>query len=403
MSKPQDVAIKVVNVSKTFNLPHERNTTLKSIFVDPFKKRTYERQRVLKDISFDIKKGEFFGIIGRNGSGKSTLLKLIAGIYSPDEGHIVVKDKLTPFIELGVGFSPDLTGRENVFLNGALLGFNRKEMLTMYDKIVEFAELKRFMEQRLKNYSSGMQVRLAFAIAIQAKTPILLLDEVLAVGDEAFQRKCYNYFSKLKREGKTVILVSHSMSVVRDYCTKVIVLKDGHIDYSGDVKTAVQKYTELNLADIQRKNFTEENKKLFGNGEAAIKNVRTTYKGKKHRVYKPGQNIEVSILIEALSTLESPVIGMIIQDEQGRIVFATNTKEMNKKIKTVNKGNSINAVFEIKNIYTNSTYSISCAITNSDRSIIFARIEEVAKFDIAGWSMEHSLVHPEHSFYIKTQ
>ena len=181
MSQKDEVAIKVSHVSKSFKLPHEKSNSVKSIVVNPLKKRTYERQEVLKDINFEIKKGEFFGIVGRNGSGKSTLLKLLAGIYSPDKGSIQVNGKLTPFIELGVGFNPELTGRENVFLNGALLGFNRKEMSTMYDEIVEFAELEKFMDQKLKNYSSGMQVRLAFSIAIRAKSDILILDEVLAV------------------------------------------------------------------------------------------------------------------------------------------------------------------------------------------------------------------------------
>src|SRR6185369_1020349 len=157
----------------------------------------YERQQVLKQVSFEIKKGEFFGIVGRNGSGKSTLLKLLAGIYVPDKGYIQVNGSLTPFIELGVGFNPELTGRENIFLNGALLGFDHKKVESIYDSIVDFAELHRFMDQKLKNYSSGMQVRLAFSIAIQAKTDILVLDEVLAVGDADFQRKCLQYFTQL--------------------------------------------------------------------------------------------------------------------------------------------------------------------------------------------------------------
>lgn len=205
--KDDDIAIKVNGVSKAFKLPHEKQNSVKGLFVNMFRgKRTFERQQVLKDISFDIKKGEFFGIVGRNGSGKSTLLKLMAGIYTPDKGHIQVNGKLTPFIELGVGFNPELTGRENVFLNGALLGFNRKEMEAMYDEIVAFAELESFMDQKLKNYSSGMQVRLAFSIAIRANTDILVLDEVLAVGDEAFQRKCFAYFAKLKQEKRQLFL-----------------------------------------------------------------------------------------------------------------------------------------------------------------------------------------------------
>jgi ABC-2 type transport system ATP-binding protein len=185
-----DVVIEASDLQKTFLLPHEKTTSIKGAVVNFYRhNRAFEKQHVLKGISFQIKKGEFFGIVGRNGSGKSTLLKILAGIYAPTEGHIRVEGKLTPFIELGVGFSPELTGRENVFLNGALLGFSRKEMNAMYDDIVAFAEIERFMDQKLKNYSSGMQVRLAFSIAIRADSDILVLDEVLAVGDAAFQRK----------------------------------------------------------------------------------------------------------------------------------------------------------------------------------------------------------------------
>ena len=241
-------AIKVEKVSKTFKLPHERNNSIKSAVINFHKRnRTYETQQVLKDISFEVKKGEFFGIIGRNGSGKSTMLKLLAGIYTPDSGDISLNGKLIPFIELGVGFNPDLSGRENVFLNGALLGFNRKEMAAMYDDIVEFAELERFMDQKLKNYSSGMQVRLAFSIAIRAQGDILLLDEVLAVGDENFQQKCYGYFAQLKEQKKTVVLVSHDMAAVRNYCTNGILLHEGEIYSKGSIEEITNKYSELNL------------------------------------------------------------------------------------------------------------------------------------------------------------
>jgi ABC-2 type transport system ATP-binding protein len=200
-----EVAIKVENVSKTFKLPHEKANSLKSAVVNFWHSdRTFENQKALSDISFEVKKGEFFGIVGRNGSGKSTLLKLLAGIYTPSKGEIRINGKLTPFIELGVGFNPELTGRENVFLNGALLGFSRKEMEVMYEDIVKFAELRRFMDQKLKNYSSGMQVRLAFSIAIRAQSDILVLDEVLAVGDSNFQSthdsgfrtNCFREFTK---------------------------------------------------------------------------------------------------------------------------------------------------------------------------------------------------------------
>ncbi|HEX4774487.1 MAG TPA: ABC transporter ATP-binding protein [Candidatus Saccharimonadales bacterium] len=243
-----DIAVKVDGVSKTFKLPHEKNSSLKSVVINFYKRnKSYEKQKALQDISFEIKKGEFFGIVGRNGSGKSTLLKLLAGIYSPSRGGITINGKLIPFIELGVGFNPELTGRENVFLNGALLGFNRSEMTAMYEDIVEFAELRKFMDQKLKNYSSGMQVRLAFSIAIRAQGDILLLDEVLAVGDAAFQQKCFDYFETLKREKKTVIFVSHDMTAVTRFCTRGIYIEDGEVKKAGDPIDIAELYKMENL------------------------------------------------------------------------------------------------------------------------------------------------------------
>lgn len=240
--------IDVDKVNKSFYLPHEKQTSIKNLFINVFKgKKSFEHQHVLKDISFKVNQGDFFGIVGRNGSGKSTLLKLLAGIYYPNSGDIKVNANLTPFIELGVGFNQELSGRENVFLNGALLGFNRVEMSDMYEDIVKFAELGRFMDQKLKNYSSGMQVRLAFSIAIRARSDILLLDEVLAVGDSAFQQKCFRYFEKLKKENKTVVFVSHDMSSVTRFCNKAIYLKNGRLTHSGTASEIADIYKLENI------------------------------------------------------------------------------------------------------------------------------------------------------------
>jgi len=261
-----DIAIKVDHISKTFKLPHEKQTSVKGALIGLLRggKRSYERQKVLNDISFEIKKGEFFGIVGRNGSGKSTLLKLLAGIYTPTKGGIGVNGKLTPFIELGVGFNPELTGRENVFLNGALLGFNRKEMEAMYDDIVEFAEIERFMDQKLKNYSSGMQVRLAFSIAIRANTDILVLDEVLAVGDAAFQQKCNDYFEMLKKdEQKTIILVTHSMDAVEKYCSRAALIHDGKVKLIGSPHEVANQYTLENFDSGRLDGVDKENLSSF--------------------------------------------------------------------------------------------------------------------------------------------
>lgn len=244
----KEIAIEVSNISKSFRLPHERHSGLKQkILSFGHGSRGFERQHVLKDISFNIKKGEFFGIVGKNGSGKSTLLKILAGIYVPDKGAVKLNGSLTPFIELGVGFNPELSGRENVFLNGALLGFSRQEMEAMYGEIVEFAELERFMDQKLKNYSSGMQVRLAFSIAIRARSDILLLDEVIAVGDEAFKRKCNRYFEDVKNSGATVILVTHDMGAVQRFCDRAILLESGKIIKEGEAWEIADEYKSLNL------------------------------------------------------------------------------------------------------------------------------------------------------------
>ena len=243
------VVLKVDHVAKMFRLPTEQATGLKMAFLNWTKGiKGYTEQHVLRDINFEVRQGDFFGIVGRNGSGKSTLLKIISQIYTPEHGSVTVKGKLVPFIELGVGFNPELTGRENVYLNGALLGFTRAEIDAMYDDIVEFAELEDFMDRKLKNYSSGMQVRLAFSVAIKAQGDILVLDEVLAVGDEAFQRKCDNFFAEIKKDPtKTVILVTHSMDSVKKYCNKAILIKDGEIIVSGNKDDVADRYTLENL------------------------------------------------------------------------------------------------------------------------------------------------------------
>lgn len=247
MTKNDDVAIRVNHVAKDFYLPHENSNSIKTKIVRLFDKkdRGADIQHALKDVSFEVKKGEFFGIVGRNGGGKSTLLKIIAQIYVPTRGSVEVNGRLVPFIELGVGFNPELTGRENVYLNGALLGFTRKEIEEQYDDIVKFAELEEFMDQRLKNYSSGMQVRLAFSVAIRADSDILILDEVLAVGDEAFQRKCRDYFFKAKEEGKTVIIVTHSMESVRMFCSRAILIDEGTVAAEGDPDRVATEYSKL--------------------------------------------------------------------------------------------------------------------------------------------------------------
>jgi ABC-type polysaccharide/polyol phosphate transport system ATPase subunit len=237
-------AIEVQGVSKSFRLPHESRTTFKEHFLHPFIRTEYEQNDALVDISFDVEAGEFFSIIGPNGSGKSTLLKILGSIYRADSGELHVNGKLSPFIELGVGFNPELTARDNVRINATLLGLTKRQLNERYDEIVAFAELERFMDQKLKNFSSGMQVRLAYSIAIQVTFDILLLDEVLAVGDGEFQEKCLQTFEEIRAAGKTIVFVSHDLATVRDFSDRVLYIEQGHAAALGSADEVIARYND---------------------------------------------------------------------------------------------------------------------------------------------------------------
>lgn len=254
----KDIAIKVDNVSKTFRIPHEKVTSLRGAFVSALSRdKGYEEFKALDDVSFEVKKGEFFGIIGRNGSGKSTLLKVLAGIYRPDKGEVKVHGLISPFLELGIGFNPELSGRDNVYLNAAVLGLSHKQIDEKFDDIVEFSELRRFIDQKVKNYSSGMQVRLAFSVAIYANRDILLMDEVLAVGDSNFQSKCMEEFNKYKDAGKTVILVTHDIATVQRHCDRAILLRNGKIEMIGNSEDVGNEYIYQNMSDEEKRSVVE--------------------------------------------------------------------------------------------------------------------------------------------------
>jgi ABC-type polysaccharide/polyol phosphate transport system ATPase subunit len=234
--------IEVERVSKAFRLPHERRTTLKEYFLHPLRRTEYEEQHALQEVSFRVHPGEFFGIVGPNGSGKSTLLRIIAGIYRQDAGSVRLNGLLSPFIELGVGFHPELTARDNIRINGTLLGLDRRELNARYESIVRFSELERFVDQKLKNFSTGMQLRLAYAIAIQVDFDILLLDEVLAVGDQSFQNKCLDTFVRFREEGKTIVLVTHNLQWIRRFADRALLLVDGVVQAGGDPREVIDRY-----------------------------------------------------------------------------------------------------------------------------------------------------------------
>jgi len=239
-------AITVKNLSKTFRLPAERRGTLRERLLKIHQKNERKPLRTLDNISFEIQQGEFFGIIGRNGSGKSTLLKILAGIYKPDKGsEFSVNGRIAPMLELGVGFKSELTGRENVYLNATILGLTKQEIDARYEEIVRFAELENFMNLQVKHYSSGMSVRLAFSVVAQLDTPIMLLDEVMAVGDFVFEEKCFELFERYKKEGKTIILVTHDTEEMERFADQVMLIHQSRIEMIGDPKEVLDRYHVL--------------------------------------------------------------------------------------------------------------------------------------------------------------
>jgi len=401
MTKNKKIAIEVRNVTKSFRIPLDGSSGIKQKILNIFKrKKGYREFTPLRDISFKVKKGEFFGIVGRNGSGKSTLLKTIAGIYVPEEGYTKVNGLLVPFIELGVGFNPELSGRENVSLNSALLGFSREETATMYEDIVDFAELHDFMEEQLKNYSSGMQVRLAFSIAIRAKGDILLLDEVLAVGDSAFQQKCFDYFAQLKEEKKTVVLVTHSMSAVQKFCDTALLLDDGVIVHQGTSEDVARRYEEMFIKERTEKKIKSGltskitlNRKEVVTLDSVVaiqKNVSTVH-------LKAFEDFKLLITLTPNEDINLTVVGFNIKNEQGDVLSAFSTLDSLGGIQFKAR-KKLELHIEIENIFTNGNYTLNMAIadnTNGTEKLIY-RKRDALHFSISGVTHhQSSLMHPK--------
>ncbi|HFI0148710.1 TPA: ABC transporter ATP-binding protein [Streptococcus suis] len=326
----KNIAVKVDHVSKFFKLPTEATQSLRTTMVNRFRGiKGYKEQHVLKDISFEVEKGDFFGILGRNGSGKSTLLKIISQIYVPEKGSVTVDGKLVSFIELGVGFNPELTGRENVYLNGALLGFSREEIDAMYDDIVDFAELREFMNQKLKNYSSGMQVRLAFSVAIKAQGDVLILDEVLAVGDEAFQRKCNDYFQERKKSGKTTILVTHDMGAVKKYCNKAVLIENGLVKALGDPSDVANQYSLDNTVVQAQPKVDEVKEEVEEEQVVFVENLQVKLLSDKQ--ITPNDPIEFEISYDVVKDIESYIVFSLTDIDRNIWMYNDNAYDLMTK------------------------------------------------------------------------
>lgn len=406
MNKKTDkTAIKVEHLTKTFRIPLERSSGLKQKLVNTLRgKKGYREFTPLNDISFEIEEGEFFGIVGRNGSGKSTLLKSIAGIYTPSSGVVHVKGKLVPFIELGVGFNAELTGRENVYLNGAMLGFSNKEMDAMYDEIVEFAELGEFMEESLKNYSSGMQVRLAFSIAIRAKGDVLLLDEVLAVGDSAFQKKCFDYFRYLRTQNKTVILVTHSMPSVVEFCDRALLLDVGEIKSIGMAQDIAQLYDEMFIREraIKEHDKRKESSEQGLEKDLELRSIQLFQTGKATKHIRAHEDFTIKLSLESEKVIKSATLGVNILNSNNQIVLATGTKRLDEDFKLQRGVTTVE--FDVENIYTEDTYYINIAAEDDNNKELLLKKTDTLTFDITGVKYaKQSLTHPNISIRVSNE
>ncbi|GBE57249.1 teichoic acids export ATP-binding protein TagH [bacterium BMS3Abin01] len=386
MAKNTEIAIKVDAVSKRFKIPHEKHSTLKAAVLNIFNKKSYTEFQALEDVSFEVKKGEFFGIIGRNGSGKSTLLKIIAGIYVPSRGKIKINGRISPFLELGVGFNPELTARENIFLGGSILGLTKKEIKKRFNKIVEFSELQDFIDMKFKNFSSGMQVRLAFALAIYAHAEILLMDEVLAVGDSNFQNKCLEEFNKYREEGKTVVLVTHDIAVVQRYCDRAMLLRNGDIVKIGKPEDIGNEYILQNMEDeekrIQEEQKENDEESTFREGDVGITNVEfLDSRGQERNVFGTGDDIVARIHYFSEDTIEKPVFGVAIHTQDGIHISGPNTRTSGFMIPEIQGEGYLDFIIKEAPLFTGA-YKLTVALFNWNLSIPYAYQKKKYTFKI---------------------
>ncbi|HWD63806.1 MAG TPA: ABC transporter ATP-binding protein, partial [Solirubrobacteraceae bacterium] len=321
--------VSVDRVSKAFKLPHEQFFTLKERVLHPVRSRQYDLLEAVRDVSIEVGRGEFFGIVGRNGSGKSTLLKCIAGIYRKDTGSIRVRGRISPFIELGVGFSPELTARDNVMINAIMLGLTRREARERFDAIIDFAELRDFLDLKLKNYSSGMLVRLAFSAAIQVRTEVLLVDEVLAVGDANFQQKCFDQFKRLKDEGRTILFVTHDMGAVERFCDRAMLLDKGQMVEIGAPAGVARSYNRLNFARALGSTSAGARAPApFGQTVDIKDGWFEDPAGRRVAESAYGDPCTIGVEVEFRQTIEDPIFGIALINQAGSAILNISSDQL---------------------------------------------------------------------------
>jgi ABC-2 type transport system ATP-binding protein len=407
-SAPTHTAIEVEGLEKTFRIPKHQVQTLKERALHPFRRNEYEELNVLRGVSFDIPSGEFFGIVGRNGSGKSTLLKCMAGIYRADAGSIKVAGRMSPFIELGVGFNPDLTARDNVVINAVMMGLTPQEARDRFDDILAFAELEQFVDMKLKNYSSGMQVRLAFAVMVQSGSNILLIDEVLAVGDAAFQQRCLDEFQRLRDEGRTIVLVTHDMTMVERFCHRAMLLTDGEIELIGDPHDVGRRYVERNFETFQSHPSLApaqpEPERKQPSIRAEVSDVwLADDQGERAEVVAHGDTLHLHATIEVHAHVKDPIVDFWVDDEEDARILATSTRPWEDK-PPLEPGDKLNVTVETKNILGDGRYHIGCSLLSGSAALdIVALVNRHKSFHSYGAEKVYGLIEFPHILRVERE
>ncbi len=392
------LAVDVAGVSKTFRVPRQHVMTFKERALHPFRRVPHQDLHALRDVSCQIEEGEFFGIVGRNGSGKSTLLKCLAGIYRADAGRMRVAGRLVPFIELGVGFNQEMSAFDNVVINGVMMGMSPRQARERFDAVIEFAELSDYLDLKLKNYSSGMQVRLAFSLMIQADADVLLIDEVLAVGDASFQQKCFDVFHQLREEGRTVILVTHDMAMVERFCGRAMLLNDGAVETIGDPRKVARRYLELNFAGAAGAGGP-----TAARAEDVISGVTIgdvwTEDGDGQRVDSVGQGdlLVIKAALEAQQVIRDPEVGVTIHDVDDVVVFGTTTRELGREEAPLQPGERVQLRVAVRNDLRPGRYFVDCGVHEKEHRVAAFR-RRAGQFLVYGNRPQSGLVALDHTF-----
>jgi ABC-type polysaccharide/polyol phosphate transport system ATPase subunit len=373
------------SVSKTFRVPQERTHTLKERALHPLRRSRHESFPALNDITFEVRRGEFFGIAGRNGSGKSTLLKCLAGIYGVDSGRIWMNGRLSPFIELGVGFNQDLAARDNVVLNGIMMGLSPREARARYDAVIDFAELREFEELKLKNYSSGMYVRLAFSVAIQVDAEILLVDEVLAVGDAAFAQKCFDVFNRMRDEGRTIVFVTHDMGTLNRFCHRALLLERGSVVHIGEPHEVADRYLEINFGRDPEVT-ADASEARGGDGEARVLEAWVEdEQGERQPSLLQGQRVTLKARVNFTVDVEDPVASVYVLNEDHVAVVVATTARENERSGHYTAGEEVLFSFSFENVLAPGRYSPLFTLAHRGTGLdLMDRFEATSSFIVAG-------------------